>query len=137
MSSSEYSSNSSKVTIECLRADFTGQPPVDRCTLAIFSLKKSIRSCAVGQSPVDAFVLPDAMSVDMDCQCFLGWPDCLLSRRFQKGFSFRCLVLSAWIQASRSHVCFDFRYRRSQRRELRRVHGTHHPSMVQVADVRL
>ena len=69
---SVHSWNSSKVIVAVSRNDWTGQPPEDRCTLAMFSLKKSINSCPVGHPLVGVFVRSDPISVEIDCYSFLG-----------------------------------------------------------------
>ena len=71
-SSSVHSLNSSEVIVAVSRDDWTGQPPVDRRTLAIFSLKKSINFCAVGHPLVGVFVRPDPVIIETDCHSFLG-----------------------------------------------------------------
>ena len=71
-SSSVHSWNSSKVAVAVSRDDWTGQPPVDGRTLAIFSLKKSINSCAVAYPLMDVFVRPDTAIIGIDCHSFVG-----------------------------------------------------------------
>ena len=64
---------SSDVTVAVSRDDWTGQSPVDRHTLSIFLLKKSINSCAAGHyTSMGVFVRPDPVSIEIDCHSFLG-----------------------------------------------------------------